>query len=301
MGRSKRRATGLQRTVDVVLERVVIAAPPVAQEALMHEFPSILFAFARDENEAALRSSEWTNDAFDTWEFDVRVDAMASAPFALHLIDDARDPDFVLQVMNRCQRHVRRRNRDSRGELFARILRAHRTLHEIEKPLVRADYNHALDVWQWVLRLDPDASAAVQIAALFHDVERLVSEADARIEHLAGDYQAFKNAHARKGALLTSRTLEIESVPANTIARVTELITAHEERSEDPEVALLNDADALSFFGLNSHGYAAYFGPDQTEKKVAYTWNRMRPAARARVSTLLLPRMVREQVCQFFS
>ena len=46
---------------------------------------------------------------------------------------------------------------------------------------------------------------------------------------------------------------------------------------------MLNDADALSFFSLNSSGYADYFGPEQTRKKVAYTWNRMGAHAREKL------------------
>ena len=42
-------------------------------------------------------------------------------------------------------------------------------------------------------------------------------------------------------------------------------------------------ADALSFFSLNSSGYADYFGAEQTRRKVAYSWNRMRPPARAKL------------------
>ena len=35
----------------------------------------------------------------------------------------------------------------------------------------------------------PEADLAVQAAALFHDMERLLSEADFRIEHRAENYQ----------------------------------------------------------------------------------------------------------------
>jgi hypothetical protein len=56
----------------------------------------------------------------------------------------------------------------------------------------------------------------------------------------------------------------------------------------DRDVALLNDADALSFFSLNSSGYADYFGPEQTRRKIAFSWNRMRPAARAKLPGIRL-------------
>jgi hypothetical protein len=193
-----------------------------------------------------------------------------------------------MEVLNRCQRAIGRRNRHSHGQLFDRVLRRHRALHDLDKPLVRADYNHAVDVWQWMLRLDGSASLAAQLAALFHDIERLASEADVRIEHLAPDYQDFKDAHARAGAATTRQILLDAGVPTAVCDRVTELVAAHERQSADPEVALLNDADALSFFSLNSSGYADYYGPEQTKKKVAYTLARMRDAARAKLASVRL-------------
>jgi hypothetical protein len=235
-----------------------------------------------------VRASEWARDDFDTWTFDVAMDDLARDSFTLRIAQDAARETFALEVLTRCQRHVDRRNAHSRAELFTRVLEKHRELHDLEKPLVRADYNHALDVRQWLLRLEPEASLALQFAALFHDVERLVSEADKRVEHLAKDYQSFKDEHARRGAEMTRALLAEAGVEESVCNRVAELITKHERTADDPDIALLNDADALSFFSLNSHGYASYFGAEQTKKKVAYTWNRMRDRARAKLQGVRL-------------
>src|SRR5205823_8379169 len=99
------------------------------------------------------------------------------------------------------------------------------------------------------------------LAALFHDVERLISEPDERKEQHAADYQAFKNEHASRGAELTASMLSAAAVQQRTIDRVAAIVAHHEERSDDEECAILNDADGLSFFSLNSSGYADYFGP----------------------------------------
>jgi Domain of unknown function (DUF4202) len=254
------------------------------------EFPSIFVSFATDDAPSPhLRASEWDEPRFDAWRFDTQLDDLAREPFTLRVADDrGLRPEFPIEVLNRAQRVIGRRNQHSQGHAFDKVLRNHRALHDVAKPLVRADYNHALDVWQWVLRLDASASLALQLAALFHDVERLQSEADARVEHLAGDYQQFKDAHARAGAEITRRVLAECGVAHGVAERVAEIVAQHEHPSDDAEVALLNDADALSFFSLNSCGYADYFGPEQTRKKVAYTWNRMRDAARRKLSTVHL-------------
>jgi hypothetical protein len=263
------------------------------------EFPSIFVGF--DHGEAAephLSASEWDRPDFDSFRFDYAVDELAARqPFTLRIADDRGErAQFPLEVLNRCQRLIDRRNRHSHGQQFDRILRRHRELHDLSKPLVHADYNHSLDVWQWVLRLDGSASLALQIAALFHDIERLVSEPERRVEHLAADYQQFKDNHAREGAAMTRPLLTKAGVAEAVCDRVAFLVDGHERPSRDPEMALLNDADALSFFSLNSSGYADYFGPEQTRKKVAYTWNRLRPESRAKLATVHLRKDVEEMV-----
>src|ERR1043165_3800894 len=175
------------------------------------------------------RAWEWERPDFDTWDFDVRLDELAREPFTLCVADDrGGSAAFAIEVLNRCQRLIGRRNRHSQTPLFDRVLRRHAGMHDTARPLVRADSHHALDVWQWALRLDGNASLELQLAALFHDVERLVSEADARVEHLADDYQRFKDAHAVAGAAITREALRDCGANERTCARVAELIAAHE-------------------------------------------------------------------------
>ena len=61
----------------------------------------------------------------------------------------------------------------------------------------------------------------------------------------------------------------------------------------DADLALLNDADALSFFSLNSWGFVAYHGDEHTRKKVTYTLERMSPGAVRHLTGLRLPPLVR--------
>lgn len=280
-----------------MLHTIAIASAtdsPHIEGEIAREFPTIEITFAHDAA-AHVAASDWDRRDFDSWRFDTRLDELARKPFTLCIAGD-RD-GFPIEVLNRCQRLIGRRNRYSRTTLFDAVLREHRKRHDLRKPLVRADYNHALDVWQWTLRLEPDASAELQLAGLLHDIERLRSEPDRRVEHLADDYRQFKLAHARAGAAM-ARCLLIDCGFCETIAdRVAQLVAQHEQPStDDEEVALLNDADGLSFFSLNSSGYADYFGPDRTAKKVHYTWSRMRPAARAKLSSVRLRDDVAELV-----
>jgi hypothetical protein len=197
----------------------------------------------------------------------------------------AQIPRVAIEVLTRCQRFVDRRNEASASAVWDSVRDAHERLHDCTKPLVAADLDHAVDTWQWVVRLSPKASLAVQLAALFHDVERLESEADRRVEQHAPDYAVFKARHARRGADRAYEVLRTEGVDDVTAYRVRELVAVHERRGHDREVDLLNDADALSFFSLNSPGYADYFGPEQTRKKVEYTLARLGAEARRKLAT----------------
>lgn len=240
----------------------------------------------------------------DAWDALIDADDWCSgasfAEFDHVVVRDARDGGLALcgksaslsraacEVLTRYQRFLQRRNAVSTSTQFDAVLEAHASLHDLGRPLVAADYDHAIDAWQWMLRLDPKASLAAQLAALFHDIERLESGPDRRVEVLSSEYQAFKNAHARKGAALAARILDEVGIDELTCARVAEIIASPERRGRDADVDLLNDADGLSFFSLNSAGYTDYFGPDQARRKVANVLQRLSHAARERLSLVRL-------------
>ena len=245
----------------------------------------------------ALRADAWRSDAFDFWAFDRRVDHLAARGEPLSVIAAADEiAPLRNQLAIRTQRVGVRRNACSRAGWFTRVLIDHRAQHDLRKPLVQADLDHAIDTWQWTLRLDPEASAPVQLAGLLHDVERLATEAEHRSEHLAADYQVFKDAHATAGAAMARALLDRASVPAEIADQTCALIAVHERAGESPNLRAVNDADALSFFSLNSPGYLAYFGSEQTAKKVAYTYRRMSAAARGWLEQLRMPALVRDEV-----
>ncbi|HEX7843674.1 MAG TPA: DUF4202 family protein [Kofleriaceae bacterium] len=244
----------------------------------------------------ALTRAAWLDDGFDFWAFDRHLDDLVARGEPLRVATPAVGAAAVArEISTRGQRLAPRRNRATAGAWFDRVLDEHRALHDLGKPLVRADLDHALDAWQWALRLDPEAPCEVQLAVLLHDIERLTTEPCARIEHLAADYQAFKDAHARAGARIARAFLLRAGVPAELADRACALIAVHERRADAPVIRAINDADALSFFSLNSPGYLAYFGAEATTAKVAYTLARMSETARRELPALRMPRLVRTQ------
>jgi hypothetical protein len=236
-----------------------------------------------------LSSSQWRRPEFDPWHFDAMLDELAHAPFTLRIADDRGETAFAIEVLNRCQRLIGRRNAHSQGPMFDRILRRHREMHDLSSRRVRAEYDHALDTWQWTLRLNPSAWTGVQIAALFHDVGRVMS---------GTDREEYRDFHARAGAEIAWRLLATSGVDAQLCDHVVWLIAGRERNAADPDIALLNDADALSFFSLRSRRFADSYGPEKTRKAIAEHWSRMRPAARAKLDTVRLRDDVRRMLDQ---
>lgn len=269
-------------------EPVCWVAKPVESRSIpfSESFPTISVR-AESGGRWDVDEETWNGSEFDFWAFDRSLDERAGERF--HVSVRTADPEAILsQVLTRCQRLIRRRNDGSSTELFERILTAHESLHDRTLPLVQADLDHALDVWQWVLRLESNAPLAVQIAALYHDVERLGKESVARVEHAAPDYPRFKAEHARAGAAIADASLRPLGIDEATLRRAVELIASHESPGDDPDRLLINEADALSFFSLNSPGFFDYFDSAHCRRKVRYTLDRMRDRSLALLPSIRL-------------
>lgn len=224
----------------------------------------------------------WRAGLVDFYAVDAAADAMGER--GLVPVAGAGEPGARLELLTRCQRWLGRRNRASLEPWFDRALAIHRDMHDRSRPLPRADHNHALDAWQWLLRLDPEAGAALQLATLFHDVDRLTSEADERVEHLAPSYGEFKRYHAARSARRMGEALAGSGAPAEFVARAAELIAAGDRpqaawETGDGDLALLEDSDALSFLSLNSPGFLDYYGAAHTACKIDWTLRRLSPRA----------------------
>jgi hypothetical protein len=239
------------------------------------EFPTI--RIVESELQPDVDERAWFSRAFDFWTFDRSMDARSGIGFYLTI--RTTDPDATLpKVLTRCQRLFDRRNEASGTPVFDRILKAHRAIHELERPLVRADYDHALDVWQWVLRLNPRAGLEPQVAALFHDVDRLVGDSGSRVEQ----------DRAEAGAWIAAQILGAVALPRETAERICALIEGHETPGNDAAATLIDEADALSFFSFNSPGFFDYFDAAHCRRKVDDTLARLGPHGRSLLRTIFL-------------
>jgi hypothetical protein len=253
---------------------------PAVARPLSRDFPTVARVDRLEpcSDTVAVDLQAWRDGRVDFYWVDAQADALAER--GLVPVEAAGEPASRLELVTRCQRWVGRRNRHSQQAWFDDLLRFHRSLHDREKPLVRADHNHALDVWQWLLRLAPEASAAAQVAALFHGVERLRRGPDSRLEHLAEEYGSFTPRCAEAGGRILAEVLSGSPVPAPVSRRAAQLLAAGDQRVDlladgDGEAELLEDADCLSFFSLNSPGFLDYHGSSHTTRKISWTMRRL--------------------------
>jgi uncharacterized protein DUF4202 len=262
--------------------------------ALSSEFPTVRWALMAQPPSGALIIPEraWRAAPVDFHCWDRAVSDLWSRPRWVVVQGEGAETldQTAREVLTRYQRLVPRTNAHSDSLTFHRVLSGHRAMHDLSKSPVRADYDHALDAWQWVLRLAPGAGLAVQLAALFHDVGRLVVDVDRRAEAAAGA-ASLANAHAEPGAKIALEVLAACGVAPGTCSDVARLIRQHEGPNPamlDADLRLLADADALSFFSLNSSGFADGHGAVFVRDKMRYRLSRMSSAAIRRLADIRL-------------
>lgn len=262
---------------------VVDADDEIDTSIIAREFPTISIERAERANRGELTIDDFAwRGAFDSTCFDDAIEH--NRPVSVIAVRGSDAVGVAREVLARFQRLVLRRNEESSSLLFDAVLDAHVMLFDPSQEHGRAEHEHALDTWQWMLRLDPAADLASQLAALLHDIDRLGGEAHDRIEHRV--HRALDDAHAKRGGERALAVLRGVGVDEATAERVRDLVAGR--LTTDSAAALLDDADALSFLSLGSARYADHFGQAQTRRKVSFILGRLSPAAREKVSVFRL-------------
>lgn len=265
----------------------LVADEELDTSALEREFPTIRIERVEASGDGALAIDDFAwRGAFDFGRFDDAVEL--ARPLGVIAVRGCDSVGVACEVLARYQRFIARRNSASAGRVFDDVLTAHASLYDLSKPLVRADLDHALDTMQWMLRLDSNATLPAQIAALFHDIERLEKDVQEKMEHRAPEHRAANgskeqtsNARDRMRALLEGVGLD-----SNEIAHVEGILAGSEQYAH--EIGILDEADALSFLSLESSRYTDHFGLAQTRRKVAHTIGRLRANAREKLAMIRL-------------
>lgn len=154
---------------------------------------------------------------------------------------------------------------------------------QIRQSQVPEDPGHAENTLAWLLKLCPDADAALQLAALAHDIER------ARVNRLSrhdfSDYDRFKAMHAAIGARMAGRCFRAAGVAPAIRREACRLIRLHESGG-DPRSDLLKDADSISFFDHNLPAYFEREGPEESLRRARWGYARLSARGRHHVARI---------------
>jgi hypothetical protein len=141
--------------------------------------------------------------------------------------------------------------------IFDQVCEDNRYRDEEIMRYVDGEKRHAKEVLVWVEKLDPKASAPLKIAALFHDVDRIITPGAAggfRGDRKSRDYIDNKKLHAKRSADYTCQILIRNEVFNEIVDRVKFLIAHHDdvgeeiEKLRDKDLDCLVTADCLSLF-----------------------------------------------------
>jgi len=149
---------------------------------------------------------------------------------------------------------------------------------------VPEDPRHAENTLTWLLKFDPKADQALQIAALAHDIDRAVESKRVRRSDF-DDFDLFKSAHARNGANILRGIMNKCGVVNSIVDEVCRLVAFHEVGG-DPRSDLLKDADSISYFEVNMPLYYQREGWEETKRRSVWGYQRLSAPAKVIVKSM---------------
>lgn len=157
---------------------------------------------------------------------------------------------------------------------------------------------HAQNTLEWVLKINPRASVALQIAALAHDIDRIIHEWQGYDGYGRDDldhYQNYKASHAQRSADFVAQEMSrTPDYPKSLIERVKFLIAHHDDQeADDIETKILQAADALSFFSVLLPQAHAKLGKD-VRLKIKFSLNKIPKKLRCHLEENKIPKEVRK-------
>jgi hypothetical protein len=129
---------------------------------------------------------------------------------------------------------------------------------------------HLIRTGYWIKRLDPNATDAMYIAAVTHDVERAFKEGrnppSAELSGAVWDDPVYNLWHGDRSAMFVSGFLKNEGVDERLIDEIYKLVKHHEDGGWK-EADILKDADSVSFLEVNASMFISKIGKDLNQHK----------------------------------
>ena len=153
---------------------------------------------------------------------------------------------------------------------------------------------HLVRTEEWANELSPDASAALRLAALTHDMERAYPEGSPHWEPGRGwDDPLYTIAHSERSARIVGDFMRDRGAGEPFVREVTRLILFH-ETGGFPEADVVQAADSLSFLEtmvpvVGSWVTGKLASPEQARDRIRYAVTRIRHAQAGTLASRLLP------------
>ncbi|OGM18246.1 hypothetical protein A2686_03515 [Candidatus Woesebacteria bacterium RIFCSPHIGHO2_01_FULL_38_10] len=170
-------------------------------------------------------------------------------------------------------------NLDEAKKLLQNICDKHWQYDKYIMQGVDGEKAHALDVLAWVEKLNNKATLALQLAALFHDIDRVVTPKKGggfKGDRKSKAYLQHKKDHAKRSVNYIIPCLNEIEINNETLGRVEFLILHHDdtgkevEELNDPELNYLVAADTFAFFTSIWPKLLATEGMDRLKDKVRF-------------------------------
>jgi len=153
---------------------------------------------------------------------------------------------------------------------------------------IPTDPSHSENTRKWVMKLKPDASNELQIAALTHDIERGKRIEKPNFEN----YRDYKNWHSKRSARIITEVMKKHGIDENSIKKVKNLVLNHEVGGNEDQ-NILRHADSLSFFENNIEYYYSSRGEDRTRLKIRYMYDRCSEKVKGMIREMDFPEEIK--------
>lgn len=145
------------------------------------------------------------------------------------------------------------------------------------------DPAHSQNTYEWLMKLDDNASEELQIAALAHDIDRAIDPSVIQEENES--YDNYKVRHANRSAKLIADLMAKYGYSQDSIKK-TSLYVKNHEVGGDKDINTLTDTDSISYFNTNIDWYYEVKGPEKTKVKIIFMYQRVSPRAKKIISSL---------------
>ena len=144
---------------------------------------------------------------------------------------------------------------------------------------VDGEERHAMEVLNWASRLCPNGSLPLRLAAIFHDVDRIVTPGKGggfKGDRTSEAYHDHKKQHAKRSVDFIMPLLRRRTLQTGILERTAFLIAHHDdpgkdvEALDDPELNVLVTADTFAFFTTIGPRLLSAEGSERTKDKIRF-------------------------------